>query len=129
MKPVPGSEGGTINWLNYKTGVRDLYFRLDADKRKASVAIELHGREDQRLARLEQLRAMQRILEAETGESWEWQAGHPDESGLMISRIVVFREPLNIFNPDTWPGIISFFKPRIMALDAFWANVKDHFVV
>jgi len=41
MRPVPGASGDTINWLNYKTGIRHLFFRLDAGRQQASIGIEI----------------------------------------------------------------------------------------
>jgi len=34
---------------------------------------------------------------------------------------------VNIFDTNAWPAIISFLKPRIIALDKFWSLVKDGF--
>lgn len=33
MSPVLSAEGGKINWLNYKTGIKHLHFKMDADKK------------------------------------------------------------------------------------------------
>jgi len=41
MQPVPSAEGGPVNWVNYKTGIKHLYFRMQADNRQATIAIEL----------------------------------------------------------------------------------------
>ena len=41
MQPVPGQMAAKGEWVNYKTGIRYLYFRMDADNKKASVAIEI----------------------------------------------------------------------------------------
>ncbi|RYZ23162.1 MAG: DUF4268 domain-containing protein, partial [Chitinophagaceae bacterium] len=32
-----------------------------------------------------------------------------------------------IFRREDWPELISFFKPRIVALDAFWSEAKYFF--
>jgi len=34
---------------------------------------------------------------------------------------------VNILKENDWPAIISFLKPRIIALDKFWILVKDSF--
>ena len=41
MQPVPSADGGPINWINYKTGLKHVYFRLQADNRHATIGIEL----------------------------------------------------------------------------------------
>ena len=35
MAPVPSAEGDTTNWINYKTGVKHVYFRMQADNQLA----------------------------------------------------------------------------------------------
>lgn len=128
MKPVQGAAGDTVNWLNYKTGIKNLYFRMDAEKRNASVSIEIaHPDEAQRRFYYAQLLAMKSVLEAETGETWDWQADVYDEDGRLISRIITVLENVNVYNNAHWPQIISFFKPRIIALDRFWAMARDAF--
>jgi len=44
-----------------------------------------------------------------------------------VSTIRTTLPGVNIFKTDDWPRIISFFKPRIIALDAFWDLVRDGF--
>ena len=41
MRPVAGATGNQVNWLNYKTGIRHIYFRMDVSTTAASIAIEL----------------------------------------------------------------------------------------
>ena len=41
MKPVPSSEGEKINWINYKTGEKNVIFKMDASNKEATIAIEL----------------------------------------------------------------------------------------
>ena len=33
MKPVPSASGSTVNWTNYKTGVKNIFFKMDVDKK------------------------------------------------------------------------------------------------
>jgi hypothetical protein len=63
----------------------------------------------------------------ETGESWEWEKEAVDEYGSALKRIGKRLEGVNVMNEEDWPAIISFLKPRIIALDRFWANVRYGF--
>ena len=48
MKPVPGASGMPVNWINYKTGIRHIHFKMDADNTKAVIAIEIsHPKEEE----------------------------------------------------------------------------------
>lgn len=129
MRPVAGAGGEMVNWINYRTGVKHLYFRMDADNRQASVGIELrHTPGAQHVFIYSQLEQLRPVLEEETGEQWNWVEKLQDENGQTISRISTVLEGVNIFNEADWPAIISFFKPRIMALDRFWEQVKEGFL-
>jgi hypothetical protein len=75
----------------------------------------------------QQLQQVKKILEQSTGEQWLWDAEQTDEDGNSISRIGIVLKDVNIFQESDWPTIISFLKPRIMALDEFWEQVKDGF--
>jgi len=126
MRPLPGADGEAVNWLNYKTGIRHVYFRMDAGNKNTSIGIELKQQDDETrkdyYRRLLQLRAM---LEEQTGEEWEWAEDTPDEDGRLFSRVGTGIGDVNIFNKADWPAMISFLKPRMLALDRFWFDVKD----
>jgi hypothetical protein len=101
---------------------------MDADNKKARIAIELHHPDpflrSRYYAQLEQVRS---LLHRETGEQWQWQSSITDEDGKEVSRIGICLAGVNIFNRNDWPAIISFLKPRILALDKFWNLVKEGF--
>ena len=45
MAPVLSAEGEKINWINYKTGIRQLNFRMDATQEFAHIGIEINHRD------------------------------------------------------------------------------------
>jgi hypothetical protein len=125
MAPVLSAEGLKQNWINYKTGIPQLFFRMDATKKQAAIAIEIRHK-DPALAedQYKKMLLLKDTLEAFLEEKWEWHHFCENEFGQTLSRIEKIKEPLNIFREEDWPGIISFFKPRIIALDAFWKENK-----
>lgn len=127
MKPVPGASGEPVNWINYKTGVRHIQFKMDADGEGAIIAVEIfHPQQEQRLQCYNQFVSLKKMLNASGEFNWQWneaiETGHKT-----ISSISQQLDGVNILNQADWPAIISFLKPRIMALDAFWHLVKDAF--
>ena len=77
MAPVPSAEGETTNWINYKTGVKHVYFRMQADKRQASIGIELtHPDAGIRELFWEQFLELRTLLHETLGEDWTWEAEH-----------------------------------------------------
>jgi hypothetical protein len=128
MAPVLSAEGMRTNWVNYKTGLKYVFFKLHADKKQASIGIELtHPDEGIQELFFEQFIELRQLLHDAVGEEWEWDLHTTDENGKTISRI--FREinGVSVFNQDNWPELISFFKPRIIALDEFWSNAMYSF--
>lgn len=128
MKPVPGANGEPVNWINYKTGIRNIFFRMEAGRDFAMVCIELrHTTEEERLRYFDQLLGLKNLLHQNTGLTFNWQAAVADEHGQVISRISNTLTGVSLQNEGDWPAIISFLKSHIMALDVFWDLVKDAF--
>jgi hypothetical protein len=101
---------------------------MDAGKESASIAIELsHPDATAQEYYFEQLQQLKTIFQESVGEDWDWQLLTPDENGNPVSRVEKKLEDINIFWEEDWPAIISFLKPRIIALDNFWMMVKDSF--
>ncbi len=101
---------------------------MEAEKNFASVGIELtHGDLELQQLFFEQLHSLQKLLESETEEKWDWELHHEDEFGKITSRVRVILHDVNVMNEADWPELITFLKPRIIALDAFWTNVKPAF--
>lgn len=125
MAPVNSAEGEKVNWINYKTNFKGVVFKMEAGNGNAEIGIAFNGDYDLQQFYFNQLFTAKKILEKETGEEWIWQK--PIEgSGIDIHYKIYTRvEGLTIFNKNDWPGLISFFKSRIIALDKFWTDVKD----
>lgn len=128
IAPQLSSEGYKVNWVNYNTGFKHFYFRMDADNKKVSIAIEItHPDLIMRELFFEKLQELKHLLRAAVGEEWVWALHVSDESGKIISKIHKELYNVNVLKQEDWPQIISFFKPRIIALDEFWNNVKESF--
>jgi hypothetical protein len=124
MRPILSAEGEKINWVNYHTGVKDIYFRMETSVKSAFIAISIEHK-DPGLQQLyfEQLLEMQDLLHNTLEETWDWQL-HMEVDGKIVSRISKTLQGASVMNKDHWPDLISFFKPRIIALDAFWEDSK-----
>src|SRR3954469_3911320 len=105
MKPLVNAEGEETNWLNYKTGIRHIYFRMDADNEKASIAIELtHPDENTRQQQFQKLQQLNQIFSETIGDEWrwqwQWQKNVFDEHGKPVSRVCEELKGVNIFNKE-----------------------------
>lgn len=125
MKPIPSADGLPINWVNYKTGVKHVFFRMNAEQKQTNIAIEItHADMASRALFFEQFKAFQVLFNAAVNEQWEWELNAVNEYGVALSQISKTLSNVSIFNQQDWPTIISFLKPRIIALDQFWTDVK-----
>jgi len=127
MNPVPSAEGNKVNWINYHTGISDVFFRMNADAGEATISITLEHR-DVALQTLyfAKFSEFKNMLQAELQEEWNWQL-HDVRNHRVISRIYKTLPNVSVNNKAQWPELISFFKPRIMALDRFWENARYGF--
>lgn len=128
MKPVPSVSGYRVNWPNYKTGVRDIYFRMKVEQNFASIGIEIcHSDIELQELYFDQFVQLKNLFHNSVTEDWEWKLMAINEFGQPISKITKVLPGVNVMEEEFWPEIISFFKPRIIALDEFWDNVKPGF--
>ncbi len=101
---------------------------MDAGVNQATIAIELrHPDAPQQAFYFDKFRKFENLLHQTSGEKWQWQLHTIDEDGKPVSRIKTQLDDVNVFDNSDWPAIISFLKPRIIVLDAFWNLVKEEF--
>lgn len=128
MQPVMSADGMKVNWVNYKTGIAGIGFRMNADAKQSDISIVISNNDDTiRHTHYEKLEALKEILHATLGEHWNWQRDTSDEYGKQMSTISKELHGVNIHKNEDWPQMISFFKPRIIALDEFWSMAKYNF--
>lgn len=130
MRPVPSAEGTKVNWVNYKTGYRDLYFRMDADKAHAYIGVVFHQKDlDLQQLFFEQMEELRPAFHTLLEEEWTWRLHDTSPDGATLSHVFTKFEGVSVFNRTDWPTIIAFLKPRIIALDDFWSMAADHFAL
>lgn len=128
MPPPSQTEGRKVKWLNYKTGVKDLYFRMDADSKVARFSIDFQHRDEGiRALFYEQMEEFKSLLHAQMDEELIWDEVYIIDGRKEISRIYIEKRGLNLFMKKDWPELFAFFKPKMIALDEFWQDVKEIF--
>ena len=119
MKPVLSADGEKISWLNYKTGNKHITLKMDVDRDRAILSVVITDADPALVDRLFQMKPN---FEESLGEQdWIWQR-HASTS-------TVYKElpGVNIFRREDWPAIISFLKPRLISLDAWWSMARYQF--
>lgn len=128
MSPISDAEGNKINWVNYKTGEKNIHFKMDVDNKKATIAISLtHPDKEIRALFFEQFVALKNLFNNTISEEWDWIENIQNDLGKTISKIEKRIDGVSVFKQEDWPTIIAFFKQRIIELDQFWSEVKYAF--
>ena len=128
ISPQQSADGLKVNWVNYKTGIKHLYFKMEADKQFATIGIVItHPDAGIQELFFEQFKELKTMFNNYLNEDWIWALHDKDEYGKTISRIYLQLDNVSIYNRNDWPQLISFFKPRIIALDDFWSVAQYSF--
>ncbi|MCB9189313.1 MAG: DUF4268 domain-containing protein [Flavobacteriales bacterium] len=120
--------GKHIKWVNYKTGVRDMYFRLRADSKKAEVAIEIQHKDDGiRELFYDQFLELKAVFKDMVGE-WTWEKDIYNDQSILISKIYIECDrKVNVYDKNTWKDGFEFFEKNIVPLDEFWSEFCEIF--
>ena len=128
LAPIPSAEGENINWINYRTGIRDISFKMLTKKKSVRIGIFLtHSDKATRHLYFQQFQNAKKLLESTLEEKWDWAVHEVDDNGKSFSSISHGLEGVSVMNKEDWPTIISFFKNRIIGLDQFWSIAKYDF--
>jgi hypothetical protein len=120
--------GRRVKWTNFKTGVRDVYLRMEVDGNGARIALDLQHR-DLEIRELfwEQLLELKALLQAEWGTDLLWEESYTKPDGTTVCRVEKQLNQGNLFNKTTWPLLLTFLKENLLAFDRFWADAFDIF--
>jgi len=101
---------------------------MQTGNRQAYIAIEIsHPDAGMQELMFEQFKELKTVFDANVNEEWDWELHTRDENNKLVSRIIKTLPSASIFNRNDWPNLISFFKPRIIALDEFWSVAQYSF--
>ena len=129
MRKHQSQSGKKIKWVNYLTGVKDIYFRLYADRNEAKVSIDLqHRNEGIRTLFFEQFKSLEHLLPEpfKSNALWLSHAEHPTKG--QFSAIFVSIDQVNIYRKDDWSKMFLFYETNILCLDEFWSEFSEIFV-
>ncbi len=128
MSPVPSATLEKVNWVNYKTGIKGISFKMEADKDSASIAVEIFLKDTMLQHQyFEIFNNFTKHFENIVGKGWCLKRNNLSENKENVSKIVIDLKNVSIFRDNDWPTIISFLKHSMIGLDAFWAVYKPAF--
>ena len=128
MSPVPSATLEKVNWINYKTGIKGISFKLNADKDSVSVVVEIFLKDTMLQHQyFETFNNFASELKKVGVNNWNFQKDYFQENKGSVSLILAGLKNVNIFKEPDWPTMISFLKQYMLGLDKFWASYKPAF--
>lgn len=127
MKKYIPEYGGKIRWVNYRTGVNSIRFKIEADKVSSRVCIDIINKDEGvREVFFEQFEEFKTLL-SNSMDELEWIKEYRIDSGIYITRIITEFKGPSINNESEWGEIYRFFEKNLVALHEFWDISQDVF--
>lgn len=127
MKKYIPEYGKKIRWVNYRTGVHSIQFKIEADKTSSRVCIDIINKDDGvREIFFEQFEEFKTLL-SNSMDKLDWVKEYRIESGFYITRIFTELKGPSINQESEWGDIYRFFEKNLVALHEFWDISQDVF--
>jgi hypothetical protein len=128
MEKARSASGRRKNWVNYKSNIRDIYFRMDVTGQEAYFAIDIQF-QDEGIREIvwEQFMETAALLRSLIGEEMECLPDTELAPGLVVHRLKWSKNNVSLFNPGNHEEIQSFLEEKIKGLDEFWSDFFDLF--
>lgn len=128
MKKYNHVYGRKLNWVNYKTKIRDVYFRLNVDKSKATFSIELqHKDEGIRDLFFDQFEELKAALNDQFKNELIWERRSLNDFNISIAKIGCMYGGVNVFDKNTWKNAFQFLEQNIVDAHEFWEDFNEIF--
>ena len=114
-------------WLLYNTKIKGFAFKFQADRKKASVCLDIeHPEEIHNELLYDQILSLKVLLETEMPEVIFNDAFELEESHKVIHRIYVpFEGKFSIHNKNTWRDCYEFFAETMPKFELFFYEYED----
>ena len=113
-------------WLLYNTKIKGFAFKFQADRKNASVCLDIeHVDEIANELLYDQMLSLRTLLETEIPEII-FDAVYELESGKIIKRIYIpFDKKFSIHNKNTWRDCYEFYIENMEKLEVFFYEYED----
>ena len=129
MKNECSKSGLRVKWINYQTGIKQLYIRLDADNKNASFCIDIQNKDiDIRELQYAQFVELNKLFTAISDLNWTWSKNFTNENSNQCCRISTEIENFNIYDKANWKIAFDFYKKSLIHFDEFWYDYKELFL-
>lgn len=119
---------GKQRWVNYRSIVKDVFFRLNITHKEAEFSIEIQHKDDGiRELFYEQFLQLKTVLEASIGDDVVWDKVAFNQYNSPVSKISIQLPGVSIYNKDDWKKTFQFYEKRMVGLHEFWEEFKEVF--
>lgn len=119
--------GRNLDWMNYPTKIKGLYFRMEFNDKEARLCIDLQFTNDGvREVFFEQFEEFKKAFHQKINKSF-WEKNYEHSNGKTISRIYFKIDNVDIEDKNTWETAKDFLSESFLKLDAFWQEFNEVF--
>ncbi len=119
---------GRVRWVNYRSNVKNIFFRLSMTPKEAIFSIEIQHPDDEiRELFYEQFLQLKTVLESSIGNDLVWEEIAFNQYESPVSKISVQLSGVSIYNKDDWQKTYQFYEKRMIGLHEFWEEFKEIF--
>ena len=123
------NSGEKVKWINYQTGIKSIFVRLDANQTTAKICIDIQHKDvDIRELHYEQFIQLKRVFTSISDVNWIWEEQYISDNNTTFSRIYSEHCNFNIYDKTKWKCAFDFYKKSLLHFDEFWCDYKELFL-
>jgi hypothetical protein len=126
MSKHRSASGRKMNWLQYRTDLKDIYLRLETNKNNVRVCFDIQFKDSEiRSIVWEQMGELKKVLTNEMGEEGNWVEHFHNETINDFCRIYWEKSKMNYLKSTDKSAIFSFFEDKLICFDRFYDVYKE----
>lgn len=122
------AKGRNLEWMNYPTNIKRLFFRMEADETSARICIDLQfvSKGIREIYYL-QFQELENKLKETFTTDVKFVPDYEHWNGKTISRIYCELNDVNVNNTEDWKKTHDFLTENFLNLDTFWEEFNAIF--
>ncbi len=123
---LPTNDGKKKKWILFRTGINDLSFKFESERKFARVCIDIEQKDlVKRIQYWEKFEGLTNIMREAVPSELIWDEGFILENGKEISRIYCQLDNVSLYNQKKWPEIFDFFVENMLGIEEVFNDFKD----
>ena len=123
---IPTDDGNKKKWILFKTGITDLSFKFEAERKFARVCIDIETNNlINRIQYFEKFQSLKAILQETVPNELIWDETFILPNGKEISRIYCQLDGVSLYNQKKWSEVFDFFVVNMSAIEEVYNDFVD----